>query len=456
MENKLDLGKDKISKLLLTFAIPCVISMLINSIYNIVDQIFIGHKIGYLGNGATNIIFPLVVISLAFSLLIGDGAGAFLSLNLGEKDYKEAKNGVGSAITLLSIITIILALTFSIFLSNFINLFGCTKEIYPYALNYGRIIVLGLPFSMMSTAITSIIRADGNPKYSMISLVSGALINIILDPIFIYIFNMGVTGAAIATVIGQLVSFTICIRYLFHFKNFKLELNDFKIDKSIKKVLSYGLSSFITQLTIVVVVITMNNLLKTTGKNSIYGANIPLTVFGIVQKVNSIFISIIVGISVGAQPIIGFNYGAKEFKRVKETFITTIKVCLIVGLIVTIAFQVFPKQITNIFGSESALYIKFSIKCFRIFLMMALLNAFQIASGIFFQALGKAKKSAFCSLSRQILLFLPSALILSKIAGLEGLLYAAPIADTLAFLITLALFINEYKHLSENRKAIDL
>lgn len=453
---KLNLGTDKIGKLLFTFSIPCVISMLVNSIYNIVDQIFIGQGVGYLGNGATNVIFPLVTISTALALLIGDGAASFLSLNLGEKDYKEAKKGLGSALTFLVVLAVLLFLGIIVFLPNLVDLLGCTKEIRPYALSYGKIIAIGLPFMMIYTALNSIIRADGSPRYSMISMVSGALLNIILDAIFVLVFKMGVGGAAIATVIGQFLSFIISVLYLRKFKSIHLEKKDFRFTKKIIKVCGYGISSFITQMTIVVVIVVLNNLLGKYGVTSKYGANIPISVFGIVMKVNQIFISIIVGIAVGAQPIVGFNYGAKNYARVKKTFLTVIKTCFTVGVIGMLFFQLFPQNIITIFGNESGLYNEFAIKCFRIFLMCTALNAFQISSSIFFQSLGKPVKSALCSLSRQILFLIPAAFILSSIFGIDGILYAAPVADGLAFIVTVSLFIHEYRHLSQNRENVDL
>lgn len=452
----MDLGKEKISTLLKAFTIPCIISMLVTSFYNIVDQVFIGWGIGYLGNGATSVVYPIVVIASAICYMIADGAAAFLSLNLGEKDFKEAKKGVGATIYVLIVSSIILTIICSIFLPQLISLFGCTKNIYPYAMKYGRIIILGFPFLMIGAGLSSLIRADGNPRYSMMSNIIGAVTNIVLDALFIFVFKMGVTGAAIATVIAQIIAFLVCLKYILNFKSFKIELSDIKYDKSVLKVISYGISTCITQLAIVIVMLVINNTLKKTGEQSIYGADIPLTAFGVVMKVNQIFNGIIIGIAVGAQPIIGFNYGAKRLDRVRETFITSIKICFVVGIAATFVFQVFPEQITSLFGSESALYNEFSVKCFRIYLLLAVCNTFQIACSIFFQSLGKTKKSIICSLSRQILFLVPSILVLSKLFGIEGLLWACPVADLLAFIVTGTLFIYEYKHLKEHRKGINL
>lgn len=307
---KLDLGKEKINTLLLSFAIPCVISMLINSVYNIVDQIFIGKGVGTLGNAATNVIFPLVIIANAISGLIGNGASANLSLRLGEKKEDEAKKCIGSAITLTIIVSIVFSIIIYLLLPNLVYLLGCTKNVYHYALDYGRIILIGAPFMITYSSIASIIRADGSPKYSMILLVVGAIINIILDPIFIFTFNMGVKGVAIATVVGQVVSCIMALVYIPKIKSVKLEKSDFKLDKSITRTLGLGLSSFITQATVLALFVFMNNIMTKYGATSKFGSDIPLSVYGVISKINSLYISTILGISIGSQPIIGFNYGA--------------------------------------------------------------------------------------------------------------------------------------------------
>ncbi len=326
-ENNLE--KDNINKLLITFALPCVISMLVNSIYNVVDQIFIGKGVGTLGNAATNVLFPLIIIFTAVASLIGNGMSAFLSLKLGEKKHEEAKKSLGSAIVFIFLVAIVFSVISYIALPNLTYLFGCTENVYPYAMEYGKIIILGAPFMMIYTALSNIIRADNSPKYAMVMLLIGAIINIILDPIFIFVFNQGVKGGALATIIGQIVSCIIAILYIPKIKTVKLEKKDFKINKSIWKVLSLGISTCITQMTVLVLFIFMNNMLTKYGALSKFGADIPLSVYGIVSKVNSIYISCVIGISIGAQPIVGFNYGAGNYKRVKET----IKKVLIINLL---------------------------------------------------------------------------------------------------------------------------
>ena len=304
-----ELGKDNINKLLLSFSVPCVISMLINSVYNIVDQIFIGKGVGTLGNAATNVLFPLIIIFNAVAGLIGNGAAANLSLKLGEGNEREAAKGVGQSIVLMFILSIVLSMVAYFALPNLVYMFGCTENVYQYSLDYGRIIILGAPFMIIYSALSNIIRADGSPKYSMIMLIIGAVINIILDPIFIMVLNMGVKGGALATIIGQIITFFIAINYLRKIKSVKLTKKDFVIDKTVLKTLSLGLSSFITQGTVLVLFVFMNNMMTKYGAVSKFGADIPLSVYGVMSKINSLFISTVLGISIGAQPIIGFNYG---------------------------------------------------------------------------------------------------------------------------------------------------
>ena len=450
---KLDLGKDKINKLLLAFSIPCVISMLINSIYNIVDQIFIGKGVGTLGNGATNVIFPLVIIFNAIAGLIGNGAAANVSLKLGENKKDEATKSIGESITLTVIVSILFSILAYIFLPKLVYLFGCTENIYSYAIDYGRIIILGSPFMIIYSALSSIIRADGSPKYSMIMLVVGAIINCILDPIFIFTFDMGVKGGAIATVIGQFVSFVIAIFYLGRFKSIKLEKEYFKLDKYILRILSLGLSSFITQATILVLFVFMNNMLTKLGASTKYGADIPLSVYGVISKVNSLYISTVLGISIGSQPIIGFNYGSGNELRVKEA-IKKILICnFTIGIIFNLIFILFPKEIAGIFISKSdatyQLFIDFATLMCHSFLLVTCLNALEMTSSIVIQSLGNVVKSTAVTFIRQIILFIPISLLLAFIfdKGIYGVLYAGLIADILCFIITIFILRSEYKKL---------
>ncbi len=447
---ELDLGKEKINKLILAFSIPCVISMLINSVYNIVDQIFIGKGVGTLGNGATNVIFPLVIVFNAFASLIGNGAAANLSLKLGEKNQKEAAKGVGQAIIFTIIISFLLGIASFIALPKLVMLFGCTENVYKYALDYGRIICLGAPFMIIYSALSNIIRADGSPKYSMIMLVVGAIINIILDPIFIFGFNLGVKGGAIATVIGQVVSFGIAIIYLKKFKSVKIKKESLKIDKNIFKILGLGLSSFITQCTVLVLFVFMNNMTTRLGSTSKFGSDIPLSVYGVISKINSIYISIVLGISIGAQPIIGFNYGAGKNKRVRKTLKKVITINFIVGILFNLVLFFFPRQIASIFISSTDanydLFMEFAILLCHSFLLLISLNALEITGSISIQSLGKVKKATALSFIRQIVLLIPISLFLSVVLdkGIYGLAYAGCISDFICFVIAIFIVGGEY------------
>ena len=452
MENEENiLGKEKIGKLIRKFSIPCIISLLVNSLYNIVDQIFIGWGVGYLGNGATNVVFPLTMICLAFSLMFGDGASAYLSLKLGEKKKEEAGKGVANGIAMSVIIALIMCVITLGFLPQLLDVFGCTDNLREYALKYGYIIAIGLPFMMIGTTLNSIIRADGNPKYAMTSMVSGAILNTMLDPIFIFVFKMGVEGAAIATVISQILTFIINICYIKKFKSVTLNKESFKIKASVaRKVAMLGISSFITQMSIVVVMAFENNLLGKYGGQSKFGSEIPITVLGIVMKISQILNSIIIGIAAGAQPIIGYNYGAGKYDRVKRTLKTVLGLSVIISTIAFILFQTIPDKLISIFGSGDANYMEFACIAFRTYLMLVICNGIQIPSGIFFQAIGKSVKSAVLSLSRQILFLIPAMVTFGKLWGIDGILYAGPFADGLAFLIASTLLILEVNHLRNN------
>ncbi len=449
----LDLGKDKIGKLLITFAVPCIISLVVNALYNIVDQVFIGWGVGYLGNGATNVVFPIVVVCLAFSLMFGDGSASFLSIKLGEKKNKEAEKGVCNGIIASVIIAIILCAVVLIFLPKLINVFGATDSLREFALGYGYIIAIGIPFMMVGTTLNSIIRADGAPKYAMVSMIVGAVLNIILDPIAIFVLKMGVQGAALATIISQFVTFLMNALYIKKFKTIQPSKESFKPQiKTIKTIAMLGISSFITQMSIVIVITAQNTLFNMYGTKSKFGADIPITVLGIVMKINMILTSIIIGIAAGSQPVIGYNYGAKKYDRVKQTIKTVLMLSCTVSLIAFILFQTIPEQLIGLFGSGDELYNEFACLTFRIFLMLTIFNGIQISAGIFFQAIGKPSKSAFLTLSRQILFFTVSAIILSKIYGIMGILYAGPVADGLAFIIAAILLIIEMKNLDNHKQ----
>ena len=451
MNKTFNLGEEKISKLLFAFSIPCIISMIVNSIYNIVDQIFIGQGVGYLGNAATNVIFPLVIICNEFAGLIGNGCAANLSLRLGEGKGEEAAKSVGGTVVFTILFSIIFSILCYFLLPVFLPLFGCTENVYPYALKYGRIILMGAPFMITYTSLSSLIRADGSPKYSMILLVIGAIINIILDAIFILKFHMGVEGGALATIIGQGVSCVIALFYLKKFKSIPLKREDYHPNKSLRKVLGYGLSSFITQMIILVLFVFMNNMMTHYGALSEFGSDIPLSVYGVISKLNNLYVSSVLGIAIGAQPIVGFNYGAGKTKRVQETLRKVIIVNLVIGVFFNLCFLIFPRQLIMLFGSkDNELYLKFAIDSCRIFLMVSFLNAFEMSSSIMIQSLGNVKKATLVTFIRQIILFIPIALLLSHFMGIYGALYAGPIADILCFFAVIYIFMSEYKKIGNS------
>lgn len=401
------LGSAPIGQLLRTFAIPSIISMVVSTLYNIVDQIFIGRGVGYLGNGATNVILPITVIALALGLMIGDGATAYFSLCLGQKELKNAAQGVGNALTVGSFV----------WLQPLCVLFGATETIMPYALEYGSVIVLGFPFYMFSMGFNSVVRADGSPVYAMLATLSGAIQNTILDPIFIFVFHMGVTGAAIATVLGQIVSSILTVVYLRRFRSIRLTRKCLLPQgKLCLKLCSLGVSSFFLQLAATIVIAVMNNVLVKYGADSRYGSEIPMTTLGITMKINQIITGIVIGIAVGSQPIIGYNYGAGKMARARKTYFLAVGCSTAVMALGTAIFQLFPEAIIGIFGSESELYREFAVKSLKIFLLLIALNGFQLCTGVFFQAIGKPVQATLVSLSRQVLFLLPALVILAPVS----------------------------------------
>ncbi len=390
------------------------------------------------------------MICLAFSLMLGDGASSYLSLKLGEKKKEEAAKGVGNGISLSIIAAVGLCVVTLIFLPQLLNVFGCTDNLREYAMQYGKIIAIGLPFMMIGTALNSIIRADGSPKFAMASMVIGAILNTILDPIFIFVFKMGVEGAAIATIFSQFVTFVLNIWYIKKFKSVEINKEAFKLKLSVaKKVAALGISSFITQMSFVVVMAFENNLLAKYGAESKFGSEIPITVLGIVMKISQILNSIIIGIAAGTQPIFGYNYGARKFDRVKSSLKIVLGLSVIISTVAFILFQTIPDKLISIFGSGDENYMEFACLSFRIYLLLCIGNGIQIPAGIFFQAIGKSIKSAILSLSRQILFLIPALVILGSMFGIMGVLSAGPVADGLAFVVAGILLLLEVKHLKQ-------
>lgn len=442
------LGEEKIGKLMMKFSIPCIMSLLVSSLYNIVDQIFIGRGVGYLGNGATNVVFPITIIALAIALMIGDGCAAYLSICQGKKDSEGAHRSVGNAVVILVCSGIILLVVFLLLKEQILQAFGATENNIEYAREYFNYIVIGIPFFVFGNAMNSVIRADGSPQFAMISTLAGCIINVILDSIAIFVLGWGMTGAALATIFGQIVTAVLAIYYLFHTKSFKLKKQSFMLSGSmLKHILPLGISSFLTQISIVIIMGVMNNTLVKYGAASKYGADIPLTVVGIVMKVFQIVIAIVVGIAAGSQPIIGYNYGAGKNDRVKKIYITMIKAELVVGVIATICFEVFPLQITSIFGSEDGLYNEFAVLAFRIFLCTIILCCVQKATSIFLQALGKPFMSLGLSLLRDFILSVPLTIFLPRIFGVTGALYSAPIADAVSIFVVVIMMVRVFKEL---------
>ena len=447
---------EPIGKLMLKFSLPAIASMVVNSIYNIVDQIFIGQGVGVYGNAATNLTFPLVTISMAIGTLIADGCVAYFSLKLGQKNYEEAARTMGNGITISLLAGLLITLSMELLLEPVLRLCGGAKvasETFGYALEYAGITLLGIPFVCISMTVSSIIRAQGDPRYAMISNISGCLLNVVLDAWFVLGLGWGVAGAAWATIIGQVLNFVLAVAYIPRLKGIEFK-REYAVPraKTLFAFLPLGISSFFTQFGSTIVVICMNNLTVKYGIESIYGPDIPLAAFGIVMKVNSIIVSVMVGLGIGSQPIVGYNYGARNFRRVRATYLRTIIVGLIVGFIGWLCFQLFTQDIINIFGQEDELYNDFALKCFHIFLGVIFLVGFLIPSGIFFQSIGKPQKAMICTLTRQLIYFLPCAYILSGIIGIDGLLYAGPVGDCLAAVTVSVLMIGEMRIINRSIK----
>ncbi len=444
MENPL--GYKSIPALLRGFAIPSIIAMLVSSLYNIVDQVFIGQGVGYLGNAATNVSYPLSTICLAIALLIGIGSASRFSLYLGAGEKDKAARVIGNGIMMMIVFGVIYAVLVEIFMRPLLSAFGATSEIMPYAETYSRIIALGMPFLIITNGMSNFARADGSPRYSMVCMLIGAIINTILDPVFIFICHWGVAGAAWATIIGQFFSFLFAILYVRKFKQIKLKREDIYLNiKESLQTASLGMSNSLNQVAITFVQIVLNNSLTYYGASSAYGQEIPLAACGIVMKTNAILLAVIIGISQGSQPIIGFNYGARKYSRVRNIYKLAITCNLVISAIGFILFQFFPRQIISLFGTGDAAYFEFSIRFMRIFLFMVIVNGVQLLSSNFFSAIGKPVKGLLLSMTRQVIFLIPLVLILPVFMGLDGILYAGPVADGAAFVVTVVMILREMK-----------
>ena len=456
-ENKI-LEEEKISKLLLKFSVPCVMGLLISAFYNIVDQIFIGNStLGYLGNAATGVSFPVICIANAFAWCVGDGAASYLSICAGRKDTDSAHKSVGTGITVTLLISIVLMLICEVAAVPLMSLFGASNQTLDLAVTYFRIIAAFFPFYLLLNVMNSMIRADGSPGFAMKAMVMGAIINIILDPIFIFLLKWGIAGAAWATAIGQVVSFAICAIYFFKPKSFRLKKSSFVPNLPIlSKMINLGAATFITQISIVAVTLVCNMTLARYGALSKYGPDIPISVFSIQTKVYTIVLNIVTGIVLGGQPIFGYNYGAKRMDRVREAYKIVFRATLITGITATIIFQLWPKEVVGIFGSGNELYQEFAVKTFRIYLSLVTVTCLVKMTAVFFQSIGKSKYAVMASVIRDIVCFTPLAIILPSVlegaevgTGINGILYAAPISDLVAIVVILILTISFFHKLNK-------
>lgn len=457
-----ELGSEKIGKLLLRFSVPCVLSLLISSLYNLVDQVFVGNsRLGFLGNAATGVVFPLIVITQAFSWFFGDGSAAYLSICQGRKDTERASKALGTNLTLCVIVSLVMMVVALVFMEPILNAFGATENTLPLAKEYLFVLAFFFPAYMIVNEFECDIRADGSPLYSMICTGSGAVVNIILDPIFILVLDMGMKGAAIATVIGQMVSLVFCLAYFPKTKTFRITLSDLIPDfRNALESFKLGISTFITQIAIVAVSLTCNNVLKKYGAMSKYGTDIPLSIMAIQTKVFTIVINIVVGIVLGSQPIIGYNIGAGNLSRVKKTYRLILILTLAISVSFTGLFVFYPQGVLRIFGSTSdALYLEYGETFFRLFLCSISLCCFIKMSAIFFQAVGHPQKAIIGSLIRDIIIFVPMMILLSYLgekneagSGVIVCLYSAIIADVIGSLISLLLTLNLFRRLEKEAK----
>ena len=427
------LGTAPVGGLIGKFAIPAIISMLVSAMYNIVDQIFIGQGVGMLGNAATNVAFPVTTIATALALLLGIGGASNYNLEMGAGREKKASSIAGTALSTLVITGVILAVAVLLFLRPLLSLFGATTDVMPYAVDYLGITAVGLPFYALSIGGNHIVRADRSPTYSMTCVLTGAIINTILDPLFIFGFGWGIKGAAWATVIGQVVSGILVVIYFGKFRKMYLELSMLKpSSECLKAIISLGMASCINQIAMAIVQIVLNNILRYYGGLSVYGSDIPIACVGVISKVNQVFMAICIGISQGCQPIWGFNYGAKKYDRVRLAYRYSMIACTAIATVFFLCFQLFPHQIVSIFGTGSDLYFQFAERYLKIFMFMTFANGIQPMSSGFFTSIGKAKLGIVMSLTRQVLFLLPLIVVFSLIMGIDGVMYAGPIADAAA------------------------
>lgn len=452
------LEEAKISKLLLKFSVPCVMGLLISALYNIVDQIFIGNsELGYLGNAATGVSFPVICIANAFAWCVGDGAASYLSICAGKRDTDSAHKCVGTGITVSFLISMILMLICEAAATPLMSLFGASEQTLELSVTYFRIVAGFFPFYLLLNVMNSMIRADGSPSFAMAAMITGAIINVILDPVFIFLLKWGIAGAAWATAIGQVVSFLLCAVYFVKPKSFQLSKKSFIPNLPIlKQVIALGAATFVTQISIVTVTLVSNMTLARYGALSKYGPDIPISVFSIQTKVYTIVQNIVTGIVLGGQPILGYNYGAKKLDRVRDTYMIILRATLTIGITATVIFQLWPEAVVGIFGSGNELYQEFAVKTFRIYLSLMSITCLVKMTAVFFQSIGKSIRAVVASVVRDMLCFSPLAVILPSLlekseagSGINGILYAAPIADFAALIVVLVLTISFFRSLNK-------
>lgn len=459
------LGTERIGKLMRQYAVPCIISLLVGALYNIVDQIFIANAsyLGSYGNAANTVVFPLTVVALAIAVMIGDGCCAFVSISLGKEEKETAKQSVGNAIIMSIVSSLILTAIYLIFQTQIIPMFGGTvnEETFHYSQEYFFYITLGIPFYMFGQAMNPVIRADGNPKFAMASTLAGAIVNIILDPIFIFIFKWGMMGAAVATVAGQILTAALSVWYILHMKIIRPAGQHFHMDRAVcARTLLLGITSFLSQISLVAAMAAINNMLRKYGAvDPVFGqaqyAQIPMAVVGIVMKFFQIVISIVVGMAAGCIPVVGFNIGAGKKSRVRELFTSLLIAEAVVGAVGFLLAEFFPHQLIAIFGAanESSYYTEFAVKAFRVYLCLIILACVNKACFIFLQAMGKAIESTALSMIREVVFGVGFALILPVFFGLDGVLFSMPVSDLLTFLVALVLIRQTHRELSEKGDA---
>lgn len=444
------LGTEKIGKLLLQFAIPAIVSQLVNAAYNLIDQVLIGNSVGMLGIAATNIAFPLTSITAAISYLLGTGGASNYSLRLGEGDKDTADRYAGNTLSLLTISGIIIGVAVLLFVNPLVYAFGSTETVKPFALTYTTIIAIGIPFGIFTIGTSALIRADGSPRYSMMCTLVGAIFNLIVDPIIAFVLKWGITGLAWSTTIGQIMTAVIALFYFIkRVKTISIKkeylLPNLKLGR---KICSLGLTPCINQLGNTVLQITMNNTLRYYGAMSVYGSDIPLGSVGAITKLNSLLLALTIGVGQGCQPIHGYNFGAKRYDRVKKALGLAVAAASILSLAVFVIYQVFPRQLMVIFGENEPLYLEFAEHYLRTFMFMVFLSGIQPVAATFFPSIGKGRRGLWIALSRQVFFILPLLFILPLFFGLDGALYAGPASDFAAACVSTILIAFEIRNLT--------